>query len=123
VSHQAHGYVLSTEGLVELGPRYLVAILKSGGLGSPLSTGRLTKLLGHVQSLLELSTVHEPKLGLGDAKLVIYLKRIRRLSEQWRVHHQEVHVGGLHHLLVVWLTTSSVHKVLCEHPHELILRG
>jgi hypothetical protein len=56
-SHDARGYVVSTEGLVELGPRHLVAVLKSGGEVSPPSTAGPTKLLGPVQSLLELGTV------------------------------------------------------------------
>jgi hypothetical protein len=47
-SHEAHGYVVSTEGLAELDPRHLVAIMKNGSLVSPPSTGRPTKLLGHV---------------------------------------------------------------------------
>jgi hypothetical protein len=77
-SHQAHRDVVSTEGLAELGPRHLVAVPKSGDEVSPPSIGRLTKLLGCIQSLLELGTVQEPKLELGDAKLVINLERIRR---------------------------------------------
>jgi hypothetical protein len=48
----------------ELGPWHLVAVAKSGGEFSPQSTGGLMKLLGHVQSLLELDIVQEPKLGL-----------------------------------------------------------
>jgi hypothetical protein len=73
--------VVSTEGLVELSPRHLLAILKSGGEVSPLSTGGPTKLLDCIQSLLELGTMQEPKLGLGDVKPVIHLKGIRRLGE------------------------------------------
>jgi hypothetical protein len=34
------------------------------------------KLLGHEQSLLELSAVQKPKLGLNDVKLVIRLQQI-----------------------------------------------
>jgi hypothetical protein len=63
-------------------------------------------------SLLELGIVQEPKLGLGDAKLVIRLKRISHLDERQRVHHQEVSVGGVHHRWVVWLVHSTVHEVL-----------
>jgi hypothetical protein len=100
-----------------------VAILKIGGVASPPSTDGPTKLLGHVQSLLELSTVQDPKLGLGDVKPVICLKQITCLGEHRRVHRQEVGVGGLQHLLVVWLMTSSVHEVLRQHPHVLVLRG
>jgi hypothetical protein len=62
VSHEAHGYVVSTVGLSELSPRHLVAVAKSGDVVSPPSTSGPMKLLGHVQSLLELSTVQEPKL-------------------------------------------------------------
>jgi hypothetical protein len=75
------------KGLVELDPRHLVAVLKSGKVASPPSTGGPTKLLGCKQSFLELGIVQEPKLGLGDAKPVIRLKRIRCLDEQQRVHH------------------------------------
>jgi hypothetical protein len=57
VSHQARGDLVSTEGMAELDPRHLVSVLKSGGEVSPPSNGRPTKLLGYVQSLLELSTV------------------------------------------------------------------
>jgi hypothetical protein len=56
-SHQTRGYVVSTKGLSEVDPRQLVAFLKSGGVVSPPSTSGPTKLLGHVQSLLELDTV------------------------------------------------------------------
>jgi hypothetical protein len=66
VSHQACGYVVSTEGLAELDPQHLVALLKSGGEVSPPSTGGPMKLLGRIQSLLELSIVQEPKLGLSN---------------------------------------------------------
>jgi hypothetical protein len=109
VSHQAHGYVVSTESLAELIPQHLVAILKSGGEVSPPSTG--------------LSIVHEPKHGLGDARSVIRLKQIQRLGEQRRVHHQEVGVGRVHHRLVVWTAHSTVHDVLRQHSHELLLCG
>jgi hypothetical protein len=84
--------VVSTEDLTELGPRHLVPVVKSGSEVSPPSTSEPTKLLGHVQSLLELDTVQESKLGLGDAKLVIHLKQIEHLCEHRRVHHQEVSI-------------------------------
>jgi hypothetical protein len=41
--------------------------------------------MGYIQSLLELRTVQQPKLGLDDAKPVIHLKRISRLDEHQRV--------------------------------------
>jgi hypothetical protein len=85
------------EGLAKLNPWHLVVVAKSGGIVSPPSTGRPTKLLGRIKSLLELGTVQEPKLGLDDVKPVTCLKRISRLSECRRVHHQEVSVGGIHH--------------------------
>jgi hypothetical protein len=44
--HQAHGYVVSTEGLAKLGPQHLVFVLKGGGVASLPSTGGPTKLLG-----------------------------------------------------------------------------
>jgi hypothetical protein len=62
-----------------------VAVLKSGGVASPPSTGGPTELLGYIQSLLELGTMQEPKVGLGDVKPVIHLKWIRHLSEHQRV--------------------------------------
>jgi hypothetical protein len=67
VIQEAHRYVVSMKGLAELGTQHLVVVVKSGGEVSPPSTGKHMKLLGHVQSLLELGTVQEPKLGLSDA--------------------------------------------------------
>jgi hypothetical protein len=55
------------------------------------------KLLGCIRSLLELSTVQEAKLELSDVEPVIRFERINNLSEQRRVHHQIVGVGGVHH--------------------------
>jgi hypothetical protein len=49
--------VVSTEGLTELNPWHLVAVLKSGGEVSPPSTSGPMKLLGRVQSLLKLGIV------------------------------------------------------------------
>jgi hypothetical protein len=120
-THQARGYVVFAEGLAELNSQHLVVIAKSGGVVSPPSTGGPTKLLSRIQSLLELSTMQQPKLGLGDVKPVIRLKRISRLDECRRVRHQKVSVGGVHLWLVVWLAHSTVHEVLCQHPHELVL--
>jgi hypothetical protein len=57
VSHQARGDVVPTESYAKLSPRHLVAILNSGSEVSPPSTHGSTKLLGHKQSLLELSAV------------------------------------------------------------------
>jgi hypothetical protein len=51
------------------------------------------KLLGHLQSLLELGTVQKPKLELDDVKPVIHLKWISHLGKCRRVHHQVVSVG------------------------------
>jgi hypothetical protein len=86
VSHQARGDVVSVEGLTELSPRHLVAVLKSGSEVSPPSTGGPTKLLGHLQSLLELSIVQQPKLRLEDAEPIICLKQISHLGLHRRVH-------------------------------------
>jgi hypothetical protein len=101
----------------------MVAVMKSGGVVTLPSTGGPMKLLGHVHSLLELSTVQEPKLGLGGAKPIIRLKHIGCLGKCWRVHRKEVSVGGFQHRLVVWLAASSVHEILHQHLHELVLRG
>jgi hypothetical protein len=76
-----------------------------------------------VISLLELSEVQKPKLGLDDVKLFIRFQRISRLGQRWRVHHQKVGVGGLHPWLVVGQAHLTLHEVLHQHPHELILRG
>jgi hypothetical protein len=100
-SHEAHRDVVPAKSFPELSPRDLVAILDNGGVVHQPSTGRLMKLLSHVQSLLIFSTVQESKLGLDGVKPFIHLQWIRRLSECWRVRHQEVHVGGVQHLLVV----------------------
>jgi hypothetical protein len=86
ISHQACGDVLSAEGLAKLSPWHLVAIMKSGGEVSPTRIGGPMKLLVLLQSLLELGTVQQPKLGLDDAKPIICLKRISRLDECRRVH-------------------------------------
>jgi hypothetical protein len=72
-SHQTRGDVVSTESCAELDPPHLVAILNSGGEVSPPSTRGSMKLLGCEQSLLELSVLQKPKLGLDDAKPVIHL--------------------------------------------------
>jgi hypothetical protein len=48
---------VSAKGPAEVSLRHLVASLKSGGEVSPPSTGGPMKLLGHIQSLLELGTV------------------------------------------------------------------
>jgi hypothetical protein len=81
------------------------------------------KLLGHERSLLELSAVQKPKLGLDDVKSVIYLQWISRLDKRRRVRHQEVIVGSLHPWLAVGRAHLTLHKVLRQHPHELVLRG
>jgi hypothetical protein len=123
VSHQAYGDVVPTESCVELSPWHLVAVLNSGGEVSPPSTHRSMKLLGHERSLLELSAVQKPKLGLDDVKSVIYLQWISCLDKRRRVRHQEVIVGSLHPWLAVGRAHLMLHKVLRQHPHELVLRG
>jgi hypothetical protein len=100
-----------------------VAVLNGGSEVSPPSTRRSMKLLGHEQSLLELGVVHKPKLILDDAKLVIRLQRINCLSNHGRVHHQEVSVGSLHPWLAVGRAHITLHEVLRQHPHELVLHG
>jgi hypothetical protein len=123
VSHQARGDVEPTKTYVELGPRHLMAVLNSGGEVSPPSTHESTKLLGHKQCLLEISAAQQPKLGLNDVKPVIRLQRISCLGKRRRVHHQEVSVGSLHPWLAVGQAHLMLHKVLLQHPHELVLRG
>jgi hypothetical protein len=85
VSHQARGYVMSTESCAELSPRHLVVVLNRCGEVIPPSTRESTKLLGREQSLLVVSTVQQPKLGLDDVKPVIHLQRISRIDKRRRV--------------------------------------
>jgi hypothetical protein len=122
-SHQARGDVVSTESCVELSQQHLVAILKSSGEVSPPSTHGPTKLLGHEQSLLELSAVQKSKLGLNVAEPAIHLQRISRLGERRSVHHQKVGIGGLHPWLPMGRAHLTLHEVLHQHSHELVLCG
>jgi hypothetical protein len=39
------------------------------------------------------------------------------------VCHQEVCIGGVQHMLVVLLSSTSVPHVLHQHQHEVILHG
>jgi hypothetical protein len=96
MSHQARGDVVPTKSCAKLGPQHLVAVLNSGGEVSPPSTHGSTKLLGCEQSLLDLSAVQKPKLGLNYAKPVIHLHQISRLIKRRRVPRQEVGVVNLH---------------------------
>jgi hypothetical protein len=75
------------ESCAELGPQHLVAVLNSGSEISPPSTHGSMKLQGYEQSLLVLSIVQQPKLGLDDVKPVIHLQWINCLSEHRREHH------------------------------------
>jgi hypothetical protein len=122
VSHQARGDVVPMECCAELGPWHLVAILNSGGEVSPPSNHGSMKLLGCEQSLLDLSAVQKPKLGLDDAKPILRLQRISCLGKCQRVRCQEVGVGSLHPWLVVGQEHLLLHEVLRQHPHELVLR-
>jgi hypothetical protein len=122
-SHQAHGDVVPTESYVELSPRHLVVVLYSSGEVRPASTHGSTKLLGHEQSLLDLTAVQKPKLGLDDAKPVIRLQWISCLDKHRRVHSQEVGVGSLYPWLVMGRGHLTLHKALRQHPHELVLHG
>jgi hypothetical protein len=101
----------------------LVAVLNDGGEVSPPITHGSTKLLGREQGLLDLDAVQKPKLELDDAKLVIHLQRISCLGKHQRVCRQEVGVGSLHFLLVMGRALLTLHEVLRQHPHELVLRG
>jgi hypothetical protein len=122
-SHQAHGDVVPTEFCVELSSWQLVVVLNSGGEVSPPSTHGSTKLLGCEQSLLELNAMQQSKLGLEDAKPVIRFQWISCLSKHQRVRCQEVDVGSLHPWLAVGRAHHTLHEVLHQHPHELVLRG
>jgi uncharacterized Fe-S cluster protein YjdI len=107
----------------EFGPWHPVAVLNGGSEVSPPSTHGSTKLLGREQGLLDLGAMQKPKLGLNDAKPVICFQRINCLGKRQRVCRQEVGVGSLHPLLVVGWAHLTLHEVLCQHPHELVLRG
>jgi hypothetical protein len=48
----------------------------------------------HEEGLLYLGVAQEPKLGLHHPKLVVGLKRISCLGEEWRVRSHKVAVGG-----------------------------
>jgi hypothetical protein len=122
-SHQAHRDVVPTKSCVEFSPWHLVAVLNGGGEVSSPSTRGSTKLLGREQGLLDLSAVQKPKLGPNDVKPVIHLERINCLGKRRRVCHQEVGVGSLHPWLAVGQVRPTLHEVLHQHPHELILRG
>jgi hypothetical protein len=108
---------------VEFGPWHLVAILNGGDEVSASSTHGSTKLLGREQGLLDLGAVQKPKLGLDDAKLIIRLQRINCLGKRRRVRHQEVGVGSLHPGLAMGWACLTLHEVLHQHPHELVLSG
>jgi hypothetical protein len=120
-SHQACGDVVPTKSCAELGPRHLVAVLNSGGEVIPPSTHGSTKLLGREQCLLDLSAVQKPKHGIDDAKRVIHLQWISCLSKCRRVHRQEVGIGSLYPWLAMGWAHLTLHEVLHQHPHELIL--
>jgi hypothetical protein len=123
VSHQGRGDVVPTISRAKLGPWHLVAVLNGGSEVSPPSTRGFMKLLDHEQSLLDLGAVQKIKLGLDDAKPLIRLQRINCLGKRQRVHRQEVGVGSLHPWLVVGRAHLTVHEVLRQHPHELVLHG
>jgi hypothetical protein len=123
MSHQTRVDVVPMKSCAELGPQHLVAVLDSGSEVGPPSTRRSTQLLGCKQSLLELSAVERSKLGLDDAKSVIFLQRISHLSKRQRVCRQKVIVESLHPRLAVGWVHLMLHEVLCQHPHELVLRG
>jgi hypothetical protein len=67
--------------------------------------------------------VQKPKLGLNDVKPVIRLQWINCLGKRRRVRRQEVGVGSLHPWLPVGWAHLTLHEVLRQHPHELILHG
>jgi hypothetical protein len=112
-----------TKSHAKLDPRHLVAVLNSGGEVSPPSTRGSTKLLGREQGLLDLSIVQKLKFGLNDTKPVICLQRISCLGKHWQVRCQEVGVGSLHPWLAVGRACLTLHEVLRQHPHELVLHG
>jgi hypothetical protein len=122
-SHQTHRGVVPTKSHAEFSPWHLVAVLNGGGEVTPPSTRGSTKLLGCEQGLLDLGATQKPKLGLNDAKPVIRLQRINCLGKRWRVCCQEVGVGSLHPWLAVGRACLMLHKVLHQHPHELVLHG
>jgi hypothetical protein len=52
------------------------------------------QLLRDEEGLLHLGVAQEPKLGLHHPKLVVGLKRLSYLGEEWWMRSREVAVGG-----------------------------
>jgi hypothetical protein len=92
--HHAGGDVVGAESIVELSPRHLVIRGASGGVVGPPRAGVTPQLLRGEEGLLHLSAAQEPKLGLHDPKLVVGLKSLFCLGEEWRMRSREVVVGG-----------------------------
>jgi hypothetical protein len=72
--------VVGAESAAELGPQHLVVHGASGNVVGP--AGISTQLLRGEESLLQLCSVQEPKLGLNHPKPVIELERLSCLGEE-----------------------------------------
>jgi hypothetical protein len=92
--HHACGDVVSAESILELSPRHMVICRVSGGVVVPPCAGITSQLLRGEEGLLHLGAAQELKLGLHHLKLMVGLKRLSCLGEEWRVRSHEVAVGG-----------------------------
>jgi hypothetical protein len=92
--HHASGDVVGTEGVANLGPRYLVVRGASGSVVGPPRAGVATQLLRGEESLLHLGAAQEPKLGLHHSKPMISLEGFSSLGEERRVSSRELAIGG-----------------------------
>jgi hypothetical protein len=80
-------------------------VLKSGGIRGPSGTCRTTEFLCCEQGLLELRAVKQSELGFSNSKPVVSFEWVCHLGEFWRVCCQEVEVGGLWRLLMLFRTS------------------
>jgi hypothetical protein len=86
--------VVGAKSAAELGPQHLVVRGASGDVVGAPRAGISTQLLRGEESLLQLYSVQEPKLGLNHPKPVIELERLSCLGEERQVCGCEVTVGG-----------------------------
>jgi hypothetical protein len=106
------------ECLVELIPRHLMIVLRSGGIRGPPSTCETMESLCYEQDLLELRAVKQFKLGFSHSKPVVSFERVCHLNKVWRVCCQEVKVGGLWTLLMLFRTSCLMLINCCQPLHN-----
>jgi hypothetical protein len=81
VVHETRWNVMPVKCYAELSPWDLVVVLKSGGVSSPRSSYKASRLLGGIHNLFVLYEVKQTKLILGGAERVIHLQQISWLRE------------------------------------------